>query len=109
MSGKRSRDKGNRGELQVRDLWHNAGFQCERVPNSGGLWIPGDVAGIDGLHIEVKLQKRPRVFAAMEQAIVDCPLGEIASAWCKPDRGEWYVTVLAKDFIPIWKASREQR
>ena len=43
--GKPSRQKGVRGELEVRDVFRRHGFDVDRVPNSGGLRIKGDLHG----------------------------------------------------------------
>lgn len=56
--GKASRDKGNRGELEVAHILKAAGFDAERTPNSGGLQVKGDLThNVDGLHLEVKRQE----------------------------------------------------
>ena len=34
------------------------GFDCDRVPNSGGLRLKGDLYGTLPVHVEVKRQER---------------------------------------------------
>lgn len=98
------REKGKRGELQVRDVFRAHGFDCARVPNSGGLHIPGDLDGLDGFHIEVKYHERPSIRAWIAQAERDCPEGDVPIlAWrCSRMRWradvdlDWLVGVLAE-------------
>lgn len=73
--GKPSRDKGARGEREVTRLFRAFGFDCDRVPNSGGLFIPGDVAGIEGFHVEVKRCERLDVSGWLRQARDEAPDG----------------------------------
>lgn len=55
--GKASRDKGRRGEQEVARIFREAGFDVDRVPNSGGLRVKGDITGLEGYHVEVKRQE----------------------------------------------------
>lgn len=68
MSGKRSRDKGARGELRVRDLYRSSGFECRRNFGSGaqggGDLIGGDMPVVP----EVKNTERVTLWPWVEQA-----------------------------------------
>lgn len=77
--GRRERDKGKRGELEVRDIFRAAGFgDAERTPNSGGLFIPGDVAlGVEDLHVEAKRHERLDIPGWLRQTYADCPPGAL--------------------------------
>lgn len=48
------RDKGARAEREVAAIFQAAGFDCNRVPNSGGLRIKGDLYGDIPAHVEAK-------------------------------------------------------
>ena len=58
--GRASREKGSRGELEVAAIFRAAGFECDRTPNSGGLFIPADVTGpeLGGFYIESRRRER---------------------------------------------------
>lgn len=78
--GRAQRQKGSRGELEVRDTFRAAGFGSDRTPNSGGLHIPADLSvtymGEDcGFHIESKRQERVRIKEWIAQAEEDAPEG----------------------------------
>lgn len=67
-----SREKGARFEREVRDIFRAAGFpECERVPNSGGLWLPSDLARVPGLVIECKHEQRWDVPGYLRQVYGD--------------------------------------
>lgn len=65
--GASQRRKGIRAEQEVAKLYRDAGFDCARVPNSGGLKQKGDLTGIPGVHCEVKIGKNIRFWDAIEQ------------------------------------------
>jgi Holliday junction resolvase len=87
--GRSEREKGRRGELEVRDLFRAAGFDCDRVPNSGGLRIRGDLYGTVPFHVEVKRQERPAVLAALRQAAADADGLPYLVAF-RQSRSPWY-------------------
>lgn len=63
------REKGARGELEVSQIYREFGFAADRVPNSGGLLIKGDLYGDVPEHVEVKRQEvlRPRLWIAQAE------------------------------------------
>ena len=54
---KSERVKGAEGEREVARIYRARGFDVDRVPNSGGLRIKGDLHGDVPEHIEVKRQE----------------------------------------------------
>lgn len=119
--GKRSRDKGKRGELEaceaLADVWPN--LQRTYHQSRAG----SDAPDIDGpgcpAWIEVKRQERINVHEAMEQALEAAqPRYEGVPIFRKPtvdpfsrppvivhrrSRGEWLVTMRAKDLARLVK------
>ena len=91
--GRAQRSKGNRGELQVRDIFRAHGFDVARVPNSGGLHIPGDLDGLDGFHVEVKYHERPSIRAWIAQAQSDCPDGDEPLLFWRTSHMRWRADV----------------
>ena len=92
MAGRSSRDKGARGELEVAAVlraavvaeWERQGLpggspEIARTPNSGGLFLPGDVggAGLNGVHVEAKRCERLDVPGWLAQTYRDCPAGSL--------------------------------
>lgn len=71
MSGRRSRNKGKRGEYIVRDLFRKWGFEARRGIQSAG---EADLShSIPGYHVEVKNDERLSIWAMLAQAERDCP------------------------------------
>lgn len=92
MSGLASRRKGIAGEREVVELFRAAGFDCDRVPNSGGLRFKGDLYGNLPVHVEVKRYENWRMQEWIRQAEADA--GErtpIVAA--RQSRGRWYATL----------------
>lgn len=68
MTGARSQRKGAKGELRVRDLYREHGWDCRRNFGSGAQGM-GDIIGNDlPLVIEVKNQERVSLWQWVEQA-----------------------------------------
>lgn len=111
--GKMQREKGARGEREVTAIFRAHGLACDRTPNSGGLFIPGDVTGLDGLHGEVKRQETIEIRRWMQQAWIDAATGEREPhktpfvAFRKSDTpanfplGQWHVCLPLEDFAAM--------
>ena len=65
---KSERVKGAEGEREVARIYRARGFDVDRVPNSGGLRIKGDLHGDVPEHIEVKRQEVLRPWLWIAQA-----------------------------------------
>jgi Holliday junction resolvase len=104
VSGRPSREKGARGELEVAHILKSWGFDCHRTPNSGGLFIPGDIVGVEGYSIEVKRTETVRMPAWQRQAQADCPLGASPVVAWRSNRTEWWAATPLQDFMLLLKA-----
>ena len=94
--GKRSRDKGKRGELEARDrvreLWGVPG--CRRSAQVSGALTSDLTRGPQGLHLEVKRWKRIAACRFMEQAERDARgIGDVPVVLMREDGGPWMVLV----------------
>src|SRR5439155_10940412 len=69
------RDKGARAELEVAKIFQAAGFDCNRVPSSGGLRIKGDLYGDVPAHVESKWQAVIRLPEGWRQTRDEAPPG----------------------------------
>ena len=84
------------------------GFRdCARVPNSGGLFIPGDVTGVEGYHIEVKRQERLRLWEWIGQAQADAPHGSTPVVMFRKNGGHWHATLPAEDLLWLLSQASE--
>lgn len=112
MTGRASRRKGSRGELEVAKVFADHGFNVRRTPNSGGLSIKGDLIGLDGYSVEVKRQERLAIPAWLRQAHrdagIDVPLLIFrTSATLKADPlSRWHVTLPLDDFAALLADAR---
>ena len=109
--GKRSRDKGKRGEREVAKIFQKAGFHARRsVQYNGRPGTAADVVGIPGLHIEVKLVEKESIRAWYRQAQRDAhasPGEEMPVIVHRKSREPWLVTMSLEDFIKTIKQKGE--
>jgi Holliday junction resolvase len=100
-----SRDKGARGELEVAAIFRAAGFDCDRVPNSGGLRLKGDLYGDVPVHVEVKRQERIRMVEWVRQAADECGDATPVVIY-RPSRMAWHATLPLADLLVLLKRFR---
>ena len=102
-----SKQKGSRGERLWRDFCREHGFEDVRRTRqySGNPEVVGssDCVGIKGLHQEVKFVEKLNIDNAITQAITDAGQDEIPIVAHKKKYKDWKVTLLAEDFLRIYK------
>ena len=103
------RDKGARGEREVADIWRAAGFDCNRVPNSGGLRIKGDLYGSTPAHVEVKRHETARPWAWWEQASGETPQGQRTVVAFRRSRSPWLALVDLTQLAELLAIATEHR
>lgn len=99
-----SRDKGKRGELDLRDVLREAGYEARRGGQQGAggsADAPDVIHNIPGIHIECK---RVEAFScltrAMAQATKDAG-DRTPTVFSRTNRSEWLVTMKVKDFFAL--------
>ena len=98
--GKRSREKGKRGEREAASevarlfgVWSRRGCQFSGTPDS-----PDIVTGLQGIHFEVKRCESLRIYEAVAQAVQDA--GEnIPVVLFRSNRNPW-LAILRLDDLP---------
>jgi hypothetical protein len=110
--GRLARTKGAKGERQACEPmrlltgteWERSARQSRAL---GGEGCP-DLVPVDGsvptVHAEIKLQARPRVLGALEQATEDAAEGAVPVALVRRDRGRWVLAVAVEDFERLVRA-----
>jgi hypothetical protein len=103
---KAQRDKGLRGELEVKHVFAHAGF----APR--GLEGQGDHLVLCGhgltLHVESKRQEVIRIADWSKQAEAEAPQGTIPIVAYRRSREPWRVSIKLDDLIDILIARRER-
>ena len=109
--GKRSRDKGKRGEREVAKIFQKAGFHARRsVQYNGRPGTAADVVGVPGLHLEVKFVEKERIREWYRQAERDATASldkDIPVIVHRKSWESWLVTMSLEDFIKIIKQEGE--
>lgn len=104
MGGKRSRDKGQRGEREaiailqpvIDDVFFNTGIKTPVLkrnlmqPFEGGY----DLIGLGWIALEVKRQERLNVNAWWKQALKQCKVGQEPVLMYRKNRQKWQVMML---------------
>lgn len=109
MSGRRSRNKGTAGEQEVARILREAGIEVDRVPNSGGLKVKGDLTGLEGFHVEVKRKERLDLWKCLEQARTEAPEGDTPLLVFRRNRSEWQACLPLADLIELLRELNPKR
>lgn len=91
LTGRASRRKGSRAELEVAGILATHGIAVRRTPNSGGLAWRGDLQGLEGYTIEVKRCERLDVPSWMRQAYAAARGGEVPVVIFRRSNEAWHV------------------
>lgn len=101
--------KGYRGEKLWEEECHKAGFdQVHRIGQQMyqvGSQVP-DVAGLDGVHQEIKFVEKLNLRKAMAQSIQDAKaegLNNVPIVAHKTSRQPWLVTMLGQDWLEMYR------
>lgn len=107
--GRKSRNKGQRGELQAAKCFQRVFPDARRrhsSEESGGLNLGRDLTGIDGFCVQVQLRARPNIEKKLEEAVSaahcdETPLAVTRRA-SQTDRGRpWMATMYLEDFLDL--------
>jgi hypothetical protein len=94
------REKGARGEREVAAIFRAHGFAAVRTPNSGGLAVKGDLAGVPA-HVEVKRQEVARPWSWWAQASSEAPSGVMPLVAFRRERADWLAIVRLDDVAAL--------
>lgn len=100
--GRKSREKGKRGEREVAQFLREHGHDGRRGQQYNGSDGSADVVGLPGIHIEVKRVETLRLRESMEQAKADARDGEIPTVWHRKNGERWVVILDAEDFLRLY-------
>lgn len=111
MGGKRSREKGKRGEREIASLLREYGYDARRgVQYKGGQDSP-DVIGLPGTHIEVKRTERLNLYDALSQSKADAG-DDMPIVVHRKNNAEWVVIQPLSDWINLfrsWELEKEEK
>lgn len=109
MTGRASRDKGQRGEREVAHLIHDTlGHTCRRGFQARGGDEQPDVVGLPGHHVEVKRTEKFQMWKAMRQAEEDCADGDVPIVFTRRSREPWLCVLRATDYLELLKGEGEE-
>jgi len=101
------RRKGAGGELEVARIFKDAGFDCDRTPNSGGLRIRGDLHGELPIHVEVKRQETARPWLWAKQSRGDAGAGERWLVAMRRSHDEWLALLPLASVVRLLRIEAE--
>jgi Holliday junction resolvase len=106
MSGKKSRDKGCRGERELAaELRRLFDIEARRgVQYHGGEDSPDVVADLPGVHIEVKRTERLGLYPAMKQAAADAGADKVPVVCHRANHQDWVAIVRLNDLPKLVSA-----
>ena len=98
-----SRAKGVRGELELRNIFREHGYDARRGQQYCGASGDADVVGLPGIHVESKWVERLNLRDAMAQSIHDARDGEIPTVMHKKNHCGGLVILWVEDVIDIYR------
>lgn len=103
MSGMQRR-KGARGELEVVQMARAAGFLDAARTSDGRSQIGrGDVAGVPGVHIEVRRREAWALRAWLEQAEHEAHEHDLPVVAFRRNNGPWYAALPLDELLALLK------
>lgn len=105
---KMSREKGKRGERELASRLREYGYDARRGVQYCGREGAADVVGLPGIHIEVKRTESLRLWDALSQSKGDAKDNELPVVMHRKNNTEWVVIQPLKDWIEIYKESKEE-
>lgn len=109
-----SREKGARGERELANFLIAHGYQARRGQQYSGANGDADVEGLDGIHIECKRVEKLNIDKAMKQSCEDAYADSlkqgktiVPTVWHRANGAKWKVTMLAEDFLNLYKRGGE--
>lgn len=94
------RRKGARYELEVAGVLREFELAVDRTVHNSGMFLRGDLTGVDGYHFECKRQETLRVPAWIRQAQDDC--GDcVPVVVFRQSRGESWATLPLRDLARL--------
>jgi len=110
--GRKSRNKGARGEREFAALCREHGYAeavrtAQHAGKNGGQ---PDVKGLPGVHVEVKRTEALRLYDAVDQAKRDAPAGRLRAVAHRKNNAEWLIIMPAEDWFEIyreWEAGKQ--
>lgn len=109
MSGRKSRDKGARGEREFAAKLRELGFDAERgAQRSGSPDSPDVKSSLKWAHFEVKRRESLSLYPAMQQAVEECG-DKVPVVAHRRNRKEWLVIMHLEDFAKLADGSLPER
>ncbi len=101
------RSKGNRAELEVREILRDHGYTSTRRNFQSGGQGGGDlIEGIPGVHLEIKHQETTKIWEWIAQAQADaCPTDTPAVIF-RRNRSDWYACIPFEDLLGLLEEAR---
>jgi Holliday junction resolvase len=105
MSGRRSRERGKRGERELAAFLTDQGFPATRgAQHRGGPGSPDVLCEALPLHLECKSTERLRLYEALAQARSEARPGAVPVVAHRANRKEWVAILLLEDLLDMLHA-----
>jgi len=96
------RDKGIRGEREVKHVFASRGWTMRGLEGQGDhIALKKTPIGYVSLHLEAKRQERLALPAWLRQASEEAPDGTVPVVCFRQSRGKWYVALALDDFLEL--------
>lgn len=105
-----SRQKGARGERELRDEFRKHGYQeARRGQQYCGSNGDADVVGLPDIHVECKRVERLDLAGAVKQSVSDTRDDELPAVFHRKNGQPWLVTMKLDDWWDLYDAYQETK
>lgn len=103
--GRRSREKGKRGELELVHKLLDLGFQgIHRAQQYCGAASSADILGLAQIHVECKRTEALNLYTAMEQAVRDSSgTSDFPAVFHRKSKKGWVVIMRIEDWAVLYR------
>ncbi len=101
------RSKGNRAELEVREILRDHGYTSARRNFQSGGQGGGDlIEAIEGVHLEIKHREKTAIWEWLAQAEGDARPTDTPAVIFRRNRSGWYACIPFEDFLGLLEEAR---
>ena len=103
--GRRSQQKGRRGEIELRDILRKYGFEEGECGEPQSYGAVPDLVGLHDVHVEAKRCEQMRLWEWMQQAVRDAERFKdgVPVLFHRRNRQGWLVTMNLADWVELYR------
>ena len=103
--GRKPKARGNRAELEIVNILKAHGHPAYRNFGSGG-YGGGDIVGLDGFSVEVKMVEALNIWKALAQSEAAASPTQTPAVFFRRNRSQWFAALPLEDLLGLIEEAR---